>query len=265
MRVARQHAFGRPRGARGVDDRLGVPRLYRAVDQRTVRRRRIQGAFRQQGQAVDRHVRLAEHDRFLELGELGRLQPGQQVGMHDDEFGVRIVEHVVQQVPAIGEIDGDVDRTQPIDREPSHQAGRAVRQPHDDAVTLADTHGGEPGGSVAGLPGQLAERERRAIPEYGEGGRPAFPRSSVRAGCGRRIHRGPEWSDLWARPVVPPFRPPCLISLPLVLRLSALQAATVSRHILVSGTGLRCAGCGRARGHAAAGALSRLAGSHRGP
>ena len=138
MAVGAEHRLGRPRGAGGEDDRLGVPRLDRADERVQSAAFRVKHGLVQRREALDDRRRAADGHQGLQVGEGNRSEPRRKLRVGDDDAGVRARHHVLQQPALVGGVDGHVDGAQVVGAQEYAKRVGAVGQPREHVVALAE-------------------------------------------------------------------------------------------------------------------------------
>ena len=116
MQIGGQHPLGRPRGARGEDDRHGIPWLDRAGQGGKRACRRQQRVFIGDGGQGGLTRRAAHHDQLFQLAGVDPFQPVGQAGMDHGHARIRDVDDMRQKIAAIGGVDRHIDRAQIVQR-----------------------------------------------------------------------------------------------------------------------------------------------------
>ena len=135
VEVRRQHALRRPGGARGVDDRLVVPRLDRANERGEVGLAPVQRGIVDRPEAGRCGTAPDDHDG-RDPRRVGHLQSVEQPAMGDEHRRVRIAQDMFEQIAAISGVERDEHCAEIIDRVEDQQRVAAVGQPHRDVIAL---------------------------------------------------------------------------------------------------------------------------------
>src|SRR5262249_46774428 len=96
-------------------------------------------------------ARRADHDEFFQRSQRDALEPGHQIGMYNADFRLDIRDDLLEQLAAIGDVNGDEARAEQIGAEPDPNDVRTVRKEGHDPVTLPHAESVEAGSSTAGL------------------------------------------------------------------------------------------------------------------
>ena len=135
VEIGGQNALGRAGRARGVDDRLDIPRLDRAFQRiECIAADRVEAHHRQAD--VGRHA-VCHDDELLQIGAIDLAQPLDQIGMHDHHLGTGIGDDMRQQIAAVGSVERHEDRAEIIDRIESDQRVAPAWQPGRNIIALA--------------------------------------------------------------------------------------------------------------------------------